>query len=369
MVSLLERTIRMDQYHTYEATDFILDDWFIAWVQYPTAESERFWQEWLLTHPDRADLVEEARFWIQNVSVKEQLPADQEVQEAIAQIQLQMADDEKRPVERRIGWLVWQAAAAILLLIGMGWYFQYRQTPNLLTSKLTAEVPQSANRIRYANTTSQPVSLTLSDGSQVILAPKSQVTYPPSFAAHLREIELKGEAFFQVVRRPEQPFVVHTGLVKVRVLGTSFTVKAYQNAQQVSVAVQSGKVAVSRSSDRVGGRIAGVLLTPNQQVSFSTQDQVFRKSLVEAPILIDKQSQETDFVFDEEPIEKVFQQLETAYNIDLMYDAETLKHCTLSAHLSNEPLYQKLNKICQAIGATHETVGTQIIIHSEGCNP
>ncbi|GAB3252366.1 FecR family protein [Larkinella harenae] len=362
----------MDHYATYEVTDFILDEPFVNWVKSPTAASDRVWQQWLAEHPDRVEVVEEARFWIQHVSVREQLPSDREVQAVIQTVQQQLAEEQTGPVRSigdRMGAIAWRVAAAVLLLIGLAWYVRRERTMESSKPEVAGVLEKPTDRISRENRTSKPLSLTLPDGSRVVLAAKSVVTHPRAFTAPTRDIELTGEAFFEVVRRTEQPFVVHTGTVNVRVLGTSFVVKAYGHARDVSVAVKSGKVAVSKSSARTDERTAGVLLTPNQQVSFSLQDQVFRKSLVEAPILIDKRSREADFVFDEAPVAQVFQKLEAAYKIDLVYNPDELKNCTLTAQLANEPLYEKLNNICRAIGASHETVGTQIIIHGDSCSP
>ena len=73
--------------------------------------------------------------------------------------------------------------------------------------------------------------------------------------------------------------------------------------------------------------------------------------------------------YEEEPIEAVFKQLSTSYQINIVYDSELLKKCTISttANFRNESFYQKLDLICKAIGASYEIIDGQIIIQSNGC--
>lgn len=352
----------MEPYATYELTDFLLDDAFVDWVRHPTPATDRQWQDWLRQHPDQAVVVEEARYLLQHVVVHEQLPSDADVRAAIEPIETQIAEETERV--RPLGWAVaWKAAAAVVLLLGLGWYVvSNRQSGNRVAPETALVTTDEAGAVVNENRSNAPLSFRLPDGSRVRLSPKSQVRFPKKFALEIRTVELTGEAFFDVTRNPRQPFIVHTGNVNVKVLGTSFTVRAFPSDQTVNVAVKSGKVAVSKAAGKTDD--PGVLLTPNQQVTFSATDAVFRRALVEAPVLVDAHTQEADFVFQETPVAEVFERLQTAYGVHIDFDRKGLQHCTVTARLSNETMYQKLNMICQAVGATHETVGTQVVIHA-----
>ena len=72
----------------------------------------------------------------------------------------------------------------------------------------------------------------LSDGSTVFLNSESELTYPVKFCGNRREVELKGEALFEVAHKPEQPFVVTSGVLETKVLGTVFNVMAYQDESE-----------------------------------------------------------------------------------------------------------------------------------------
>jgi len=85
-------------------------------------------------------------------------------------------------------------------------------------------------------------TILLPDGSLVFLNSKSSISYSKDFK-NKRELKLTGEAYFEVKKNPERPFLVETEKIKTRVLGTSFNIKAYKNSQTM-VSVNTGKVEV-----------------------------------------------------------------------------------------------------------------------------
>jgi ferric-dicitrate binding protein FerR (iron transport regulator) len=123
---------------------------------------------------------------------------------------------------------------------------------------------RSVSRV-YATTTGQRATLTLSDGSQVTLAPRTTLRIDPAFGRDTRTVALDGEAIFHVASRRAAPFLVRTGAVTTRVLGTTFDVRHYANDLRVQVAVVEGKV-VS------GGRAGAITLAAGMvgEISDST---------------------------------------------------------------------------------------------------
>lgn len=106
--------------------------------------------------------------------------------------------------------------------------------------------------------------IVLADGSKVWLNADSKLQYTKSFDGSSREVALSGEAFFDVTRNPQKPFIIHLSAGKVQVLGTSFNIKAYPGTQKVETSVVTGKVAFipQKESAAAGDTI---LLTPNQK--------------------------------------------------------------------------------------------------------
>jgi type II secretory pathway component GspD/PulD (secretin) len=104
-------------------------------------------------------------------------------------------------------------------------------------------------------------------------------------------------------------------------------------------------------------------------VVYDREVEQLTKSLVAEPILVlqEKEVQMMDFNFDDTPANEVFEVLEKAYGIHIIFDADLLKNCPVTAPLSNQNLYKKLKIICKAIEAEYVLIDGQIIIQSKGC--
>ena len=102
----------------------------------------------------------------------------------------------------------------------------------------------------------------LPDGSNVWLNSGSKLTFNKNFETGLREVYLNGEAFFDVIKDPKRPFIIHTNKIDVKVLGTSFNVKAYDNDKTVETSLIKGSLKVSLRKDPSNT----YLLKPNQKL-------------------------------------------------------------------------------------------------------
>jgi len=109
--------------------------------------------------------------------------------------------------------------------------------------------------IASGNAIITPVSL--ADGSTIYLNSASSINYPEKFGQDSREVYFWGEAFFEIAHDPSRPFIIETGETRVKVLGTSFNIRAYPETGQVDVIVKSGKVLFYHvdKSDRVLGQM------------------------------------------------------------------------------------------------------------------
>jgi transmembrane sensor len=194
-----------------------------------------------------------------------------------------------------------------------------------------------------------------------------------AFGATKREVILEGEAFFQVVKNPEKPFLVYTGDVTTQVLGTSFTVKAFR-AQNIQVSVKTGKVSVftanpKNKEKKIQSTDTLVVLTPNQRVIYSLEGKQFMKTLVENPQVIDQKTANLKLVFRNQPLSQVFDRLEEVYGVDIVYDAQALALCTLTADLSESPsLNENLTIICKSMAGSYHVTDSRVVITSPGCN-
>lgn len=143
------------------------------------------------------------------------------------------------------------AAILVIVLLGLNLYQMRRDRP---AGRNIVEVPQG-----------ERASLTLSDGTRVWLNAGSRFTYPAAFTGADRQVELIGEGFFEVTHHPRAPFRVHTPSMEIKVLGTKFNLKAYDD--EISrVTLAEGAVEVT------AGKGEKLTLKPREQASYSDRD-------------------------------------------------------------------------------------------------
>lgn len=228
----------------------------------------------------------------------------------------------------------------------------------------------SGDQKEIQNTGRTPLKVTLEDGSVVSLEPGSALSYFPASFTGKRELRLTGEAFFEVVKDKKHPFLVYTAGITTKVLGTSFRITAYQEAKEITVSVSTGRVAVftqSAEEENNSHARAEVILTPNQQFVYNKTDDKTEKKLVEDPqIVLPESSLKTHYT--NVAVAKIFETLEENYGVVMVYDEDVLAHCTITTTLASEGLYEKIDVICQAIGARYTVNGTSIIIEAPGCD-
>jgi transmembrane sensor len=276
--------------------------------------------------------------------------------------------------EKSYAFYVTRIAAAIIIMLvaGLGAYVGF-QDSGLVKQNVASRQdrsPSDATLTRISNDKTTPSEITLEEGSQVTLQPKSEILFAKKFPAQRREVYLKGEAFFNVKRDEQRPFVVYSNEIVTQVLGTSFTIKAYEYEKEVTVAVKTGKVSVyaNPKGEPVGQIMPTVILAPNQQVVYDRRKAVVVKQLVKEPEIILPNSKLFKMSFDEVPVTKIFKVLEENYGVDIVYDEAALKKCTLTTAMSDEGLYQRIEVICRAIKAEYTVTDAVIFIKSPGCD-
>ncbi|MEM9823629.1 MAG: FecR domain-containing protein [Bacteroidota bacterium] len=167
------------------------------------------------------------------------------------------------PLLKRIGYRITAAAAVALLLFGLGWvYFQQ------------ATVPQWQ---LVHNQSMQPQEIVLSDGTTIWLNTDTKIEYQAPFPNDLRWVKLEGEAFFEVAKNPQRPFIAQTGTLQTRVLGTAFNIQAYPQDTVIQVALKEGKVAIDQLSQQ-GVVIEVDSLLPGEQMTFNKAQSIFQKN-------------------------------------------------------------------------------------------
>jgi transmembrane sensor len=324
------------------------------------------WEDWQDDNAERTILVSNAVQLLDKLSLKwnetEIKKRFSELKQSIDREELtnfEMQNEPKWWVLSRKGFAI-AASFLVIIALSIGFFIKNSSTYN----KVSLENKDPNKLTIY----------TLADGSKVHLHGKSTLNLANDFNETNRIVYLTGEAFFDVAKNADKPFLIYTGDIVTKVLGTSFTIKSPEKegnteGGKVEVEVVSGKVSVFKTQKDLLIEKA-VVLTPNQKVTYRIEKEDFIAGIVEKPIIVKEamtRIHEADFRFEETPLSEVLKKLETAYGIQIVLSNDKMNTCPLTANLTNQPLFGKLDLICAILKANHDKEGTHILITGRGC--
>ena len=219
-------------------------------------------------------------------------------------------------------------AASIALILAIG-------IPALYFGVLRDDMEQSISRHMAGEGVA---TVDLPDGSRIYLNKGAEISYSQAFK-NQRTVELSGEAFFEVMSDPQNPFTVHSGKMVVTVLGTSFNVKQSENSSEVYV--KTGKVRVSmEQSDQY-------IQLEAEELGLM-EDRVLVSSVQEDPNYISWKTK--DFKFVNSALNEVLRELEESYHVDISAEGVDLSELRITTSYSG----QSIDAILETIGAAFE---------------
>ncbi len=168
----------------------------------------------------------------------------------------------------------------------------------------------------------------LEDGTQISLNENSQLKYPTAFIGNTRQVELTGEAYFEVQSNPNKPFEVMMDEAKVRVLGTVFNIRNLTNEKEITVSVEEGKVELSSPSiDKAVILTKDEVGTYNQTTQQLTENKVNNKnaSAWKSRVLTYKNT----------PLQSVINDLEQQFGTKTIITSETMNNCLVTARFTD----------------------------------
>lgn len=208
---------------------------------------------------------------------------------------------------------IWQytsaACIAACLLIGGLSFFSKEITPETISYVETTCMYGTRSKV------------ILSDGSTVELNSGSVLRYPNTFAGKERIVQLTGEGYFDVSKDKEKPFVVATGTIQVKVLGTLFNLKAYKEDAKVVTTLLEGSVSFEETS--IQGKAEPIVLIPNQQLIFDKSAESINIHTVEASLYAAWKS--GTYYFDNETFLEIARKLERGFNVQIKIGSERLE--------------------------------------------
>jgi transmembrane sensor len=201
-------------------------------------------------------------------------------------------------------------------------------------------------QIAYRNAGNSIYKKVLPDNSTVWLSPNSSITYPRMFSGQYRNVSLTGEAFFEVTKDKNHPFIIKSNTITTKVWGTSFRVRAFMNLP-AEVSVVSGKVSVNPKSVK-----EEVMLLPNQKVTLSKNNHLIKD--VSAAIKDEMRIwKKVSLSFNDVQLSQVFAALNKNFNIKIYSNDSKLNGLEFTGDFTDQSLPAILDMIKESVNATY----------------
>ena len=193
----------------------------------------------------------------------------------------------------------------------------------------------------------------LADGTIVRLNSGSSLRYPVAFGKEKREVVLKGEAYFQVAKDKEHPFIVVTGEAEIEALGTSFNVYSYKEENRIETTLVEGAVRFAVADQTV-------ILMPGEQGMVGTDGNLEKKKVDVFPYIAWKEGK---FVFRKRSLEEVMHIISRWYNVEAVFQNESLKKVSFSGNLKRYDDFEHIVSMLEMTGGIRFKVeGRKIFI-------
>lgn len=367
---------------------------FLEWIINPTPELDFYWEEKAKSDRKIGENINILKSILENLKVNEPELSSGQRQEIWSKIEEETIKKNSRLKSSRRIWLKAASVAAVFALIAVNlWFFMpsdhkgedidYISLMNnnlndldLTTGDVTLVLPDNKlvnmksdsaeviydtdGRVKVnsqeINTDEENNSninqlfvpygkttfLTLSDGTKVWINAGSKILYPSVFEGKKREIYLTGEAYFDVAKHEKQPFIIKTNELDVRVLGTKLNITAYDNENEQTVVLVSGKVDVNSKNDKTSYN-----MVPNQLFSYDLRSKETDLKNVDVTGYISWVN--GYLLLQSESLDKLLGRIDRHYNTSTNFNKEEFRKVTVSGKLD---MRKDLDKILEYISTT-----------------
>lgn len=353
-------------FQDYEAIDFACDESFQRYCLEENEADIRFWTGWSISHPEKGAALQEARQLVAVLSARQGGRQEQlkHLQDGLLQYDLlQQAlsappENETEQPRRQSGWLKYAAIlGGVVLLAGAVYLFNHSHS----NPEVAATVIRAGEGPRK--------TVVLPDGSSIILRKNSRVELAAGFNQENRQLTLTGEAFFDVTHDAQRPFMVHTAVMDIKVLGTVFNVSAYEGQHATEAALFRGKVEVTCAA-RPGEKI---VLQPNQKLTVNATAPDTKNTARPFTVMpldadpVDHKAKEIAWVrnrleIENEPLSQIAGKLEKWYGIRVTFADEEVKNYRYSGTFESETILKALDALQLSYPFNFKMVNGEIII-------
>jgi len=255
---------------------------------------------------------------------------------------------------------VWRSIAAAVVLITLGGLAVWYWNSPAKTGDAIASLVEKHN----ARGTKSTIELT--DGSKIWLNADSKIQYPEVFTGNTREVYLNGEAFFEVAKNPARPFIIHLANGTVRVLGTSFNIRAYDNEKVVETSVATGKVAFIPKKQKRTQTLDTFFITPNNKVRYTLEEELV--DVMPTAAAEDKAWTEGRLIFKAMTLEEIAIELERNFGKKVTFMDDVPKNYRLTGSFQNNSLDEIMYFLSQTKDFYYKITNSELLIASEAIN-
>lgn len=355
----------------YSIEDFVLDPEFRLWVLNPNSANRSLWEEFLLEHPHKQAEIQKARILVINMSRKVN-PWTTEKEEALWQliedsvstveiagkeskvisivpnVQVGMKDRElirpsirkKRTFVNFTFLLIFLVAASLTYLLMASDAFKPVEEIVLL-EWVEHKVPKGQKSV-----------FMLTDGTRITANSETKLRHVKNFEGDKREIYLEGEAYFEVAKDENKPFLVHSGNLVTTALGTAFNIKAFEG-EQLKVFLIEGKVKVATPEEEE-------FLLPGKAASYSDGDNGIKVSDFDEEEVL-AWTKKIIYLKDTD-IKEVFDILEKWYGVDITFVNRPKKDIKITGKYQDQTLKNLLSGLSYSAGFNYEIKAKQVKI-------
>lgn len=341
-------------YSKFNAEEFAYDPSFQSFMLASNQDNISFWKNWIADHPDKKPEITQAIQIIDAIYAR--LPQDKmesEVNRITASVNIGIKTSSQkyfhpwkmRHFYRYAAALIFMAISAFVVLSLMD---DQKNVANQVVSNQIVEKSTGKG---------QKLTITLKDGTQIKLNAESTITYPENFSDSVRWVALNGEAFFEVTKNPNHPFIVKCGDFYTQVLGTSFNINAYPEINNIEVSLLEGKVKTYVQ----GQKSPDLYLEPDEMASYD----IANKSIVKSTFDPQKTISWKDGIihFEEASFEQMKRTLERWYDVKFIV-TNNPGMIRFTGEFKNQSLEDVLQGISFSVGFKFRISGKKVYINS-----
>ncbi|WP_316819405.1 FecR family protein [Pedobacter gandavensis] len=329
------------KYTAYAVEDFLTEDTFLNYCLGNDQEAVLFWENIIQTHPELEERILKARtlFYLLAVKVDPQ-EKEQELQKLKMVIeQLGEALPEQhlpanQPPSRKLSWI--SIAATVLIAVGVYALFNKKEYGTIIPSTI-----ETSKNLLIKTAYNERKTITLSDGSKVTLNGLTELKLDPDYNEKSRIIWLTGEAYFEVEKDKNKPFIVITGKTATTALGTSFKINNYNRRKETSVMLNTGKVSVGTIVNSMVKE--ELVLSPGEQVDISSSQDRFVKTTFNPQKIDDWYNR--NLVFSKASLQEIKSRLNETYGIEIIAKNEPKNPIAFTGKFYGKGLTEVLNAI------------------------